>query len=87
MQCTPHSLDIALLGKIMLARLLTLPLRKFERYVGKAEASAEFAALRSVMMVEQLAGTLTAPQAVPGLLPQPATLLRQSWRRCSATPQ
>jgi len=59
----------------MLARLLTLPLRKFERYVGKAEASAEFAALRSMMMVEQLAGTLTAPQAVPGLLPQPATLL------------
>jgi len=59
-QRTPHSLDIALLGKIMLARLLTLPSRKFERYVGKAEASAEFAALRSVMTVGQVAGALTA---------------------------
>ncbi len=37
----------ALLGKIMLARLLELSLRQFERYVARVEASASFALLTS----------------------------------------
>lgn len=40
-----NNIDATLLGKIMLARFLELPLRSFDRFVARVESSAEFSAL------------------------------------------
>ena len=49
-------IDAALLGKIVLARFLELPLRAFDRLVTQAESSAGFTALRPWVTVGQLEG-------------------------------
>ena len=63
MQHPDHPLDAALLGKIMLARVLVLPLQKFHRLVCRTESSGGFAALRSLITVGQLAGARVAHAA------------------------
>jgi RNA polymerase sigma-54 factor len=49
-----NKIDAGLLGKIVLARFLELPLRAFDRLVTRTESCAEFAALRSWVTVGQL---------------------------------
>ena len=56
MQHHNNKIDAALLGKIVLARFLELPLRAFDRLVTQAESSAGFAALRPWVTVGQLEG-------------------------------
>lgn len=51
-----NKIDAALLGKIVLARFLELPLRAFDRLVTQAEFSTGFAALRPWVTVGQLEG-------------------------------
>jgi len=68
------NIDAELLGKIVLARFLELPLQKFERLVRRLEASTEFAALRSAVTPTCLPGarfakegrSLSRPAAVLG---------------------
>ncbi len=50
-------IDASLLGKIVLARFLELPLRTFDRLVTQVESSIGFAALRPWVTVVQLKGT------------------------------
>ena len=56
MQHHNKKIDAALLGKIVLARFLELPLRTFTRQVAQVESSTEFAALRPWMAVGRLPG-------------------------------
>ena len=56
MQHHNNKIDAALLGKIVLARFLELPLRTFDRLVTQAESSTGFAALRPWVTVGQLEG-------------------------------
>lgn len=58
-----HKIDACLLGKIVLARFLELPLRDFDRLVTRAESSDGFAALRPWVTVGQLEGTQVAHDA------------------------
>ncbi len=51
-----NKIDAALLGKIMLARFLELPLRAFDRLVTQAESSTGFNALRPWFTVGRLEG-------------------------------
>jgi len=55
-----NKIDAALLGKIVLARFLELPLRAFDRLVTQAEFSTGFAALRPWVTVGQLEGAQVA---------------------------
>lgn len=54
-----------LLGKIVLARFLEIPLRAFDRLVKKGEQSPQFDALKSALTVGQLPGTQMARQVLP----------------------
>lgn len=54
-----------LLGKIVLARFLEIPLRAFDRLVKKGEQSPQFDALKSALTVRQLPGMQTARQVLP----------------------
>ena len=56
MQHNNNKIDAALLGKIMLARFLALPLRAFDRLVIQAESSTGFNALRPWVTVGRLEG-------------------------------
>ena len=60
MQHHNNKIDAALLGKIVLARFLELPLRAFDRLVTQAEFSTGFAALRPWVTVGQLEGAQVA---------------------------
>ncbi len=60
MQHHNNKIDASLLGKIVLARFLELPLRAFDRLVTRAESSTEFAALRPWVTVGQLEGAQVA---------------------------
>lgn len=51
-----NKIDAELLGKIVLARFLELPLRAFGRFVNQVESSTEFSVLRSWVTVAQLEG-------------------------------
>ncbi len=53
-------IDAALLGKIVLARFLELPLRAIDRLVTQAESSTGFSALRPWVTVGQLQGAQVA---------------------------
>jgi RNA polymerase sigma-54 factor len=59
-QHNPKKIDAGLLGKIVLARFLELPLRAVDRLVTQAESSAGFAALRPWVSVGQLEGAQIA---------------------------
>jgi RNA polymerase sigma-54 factor len=54
-----------LLGKIVLARFLEIPLRAFDQLVKKGEHSPQFDALKSALTVRQLPGMQTARQVLP----------------------
>ncbi|MFZ3084636.1 hypothetical protein [Rhodoferax ferrireducens] len=56
MQHHNNKIDAALLGKIVLARFLELPLRAVDRLVTREESSTGFAALRPWVTVSQLEG-------------------------------
>jgi len=56
-------IDAGLLGKIVLARFLELPLRAFDRLVTQVESSTGFAALRPWVTVGQLEGAQVAHHA------------------------
>jgi len=56
-------IDAGLLGKIVLARFLELPLRAFDRLVIQAESSTGFTALRPWVTVGQLEGAQVAHDA------------------------
>lgn len=58
-----NKIDAALLGKIMLARCLALPLRTFDRLVTQTESSTWFFALRPLMTVGWVTGTRVAHDA------------------------
>lgn len=53
---TPGRIDAALLGKIVLARFLEMPLRGFDRFVTRVESSAEFSASRPWATVARMEG-------------------------------
>jgi len=53
---TRNNIDAELLGKIVFARFLELPLQKFERLVRRLEGSVEFATLRPVVIPALLQG-------------------------------
>lgn len=63
MQHHNNKIKAALLGKIMLARFLELPLRVFDRLVIQAESSTGFNALRPWITVGQLEGARMAHEA------------------------
>ncbi|MHB1077621.1 GIY-YIG nuclease family protein [Thiobacillus sp.] len=63
MQHHNNKIDAALLGKIVLARFLELPLRAFDRLVIQAESAAGFAALRPWGTVGRLDGARVAQDA------------------------
>lgn len=63
MQHHNNKIDAALLGKIMLARFLELPLRAFDRLVTQAESSTGFNALRPWVTVGRLKGARVAHDA------------------------
>ena len=63
MQHPNNRIDAALLGKIMLARFLALPLRAFDRLVTQVESSAGFNALRPWITVGLLEGARVAHDA------------------------
>jgi RNA polymerase sigma-54 factor len=54
-----------LLGKIVLARFLEIPLRTFDQLVKKWEQSPQFDALKSALTVRRLPGAQTARQVLP----------------------
>ena len=54
-----------LLGKIVLARFLEIPLRAFDQLIKKWEQSPQFDALKSALTVRQLPGAQTAWQVLP----------------------
>ena len=56
MQHHNNKIDAALLGKIVLARFLELPLRAFDRLAIQTESSTGFTDLRPWVTVDQLAG-------------------------------
>jgi len=58
-----QKIDAGLLGKIVLARFLELPLRTFDRLVTQVESSAGFAALRPWVTVDQLEDAQVAHDA------------------------
>ncbi|MBI1424315.1 MAG: hypothetical protein GC149_12675 [Gammaproteobacteria bacterium] len=58
-------LEADLLGKIMLARFLEIPLRTYDQLVKKVEQSSQFHALKSTVTVRQLSGTQTVRQILP----------------------
>ena len=60
MQHHNNKIDASLLGKIVLARFLELPLRAFDRLVTRAESSTGFTALRPWVTVGQLEGAQVA---------------------------
>lgn len=59
-----HKLDAALLGKIVLARFLEMPLRAFDRFVTRVESSAGFSALTPWVSVACLEGAQALNGAV-----------------------
>lgn len=63
MQHHNNKIDAALLGKIVLARFLELPLRAFDRFVTRTESSTGFTALRAWVTVGQLEGAQVAHDA------------------------
>ncbi|WP_114973482.1 hypothetical protein [Rhodoferax ferrireducens] len=63
MQHHNNKIDAGLLGKIVLARFLELPLRAFDLLVTRTESCAEFAALRPWVTVGQLEGAQVAHHA------------------------
>lgn len=60
MKSTKKNIDAELLGKIVFARFLELPLQRFERLVRRLEASSEFAALRPAVIPTCLQGARVA---------------------------
>ena len=56
MQHHKNKIDAGLLGKIVLARFLELPLRAFDRLITQTESCAEFATLRPWVTVGQFEG-------------------------------
>lgn len=58
-------LEADLLGKIVLARFLEIPLLAFDRLVKKLEQSPPFDALKSALTVRQLPGVQTARHILP----------------------
>lgn len=68
-------IDASLLGKIVLARFLELPLRAFDRLVTQAESSTGFAALRPWVSVGQLESAQVAHDAVDIPQTQSSTVL------------
>ncbi|MBA3903067.1 MAG: hypothetical protein C0522_05225, partial [Rhodocyclaceae bacterium] len=63
MQHHNNKIDAGLLGKIMLARFLELPLRAFDRFVTHVESSTGFSALRPWVTVARLQGAQVAHDA------------------------
>ena len=63
MQHHNNKIDAALLGKIVLARFLELPLRAVDRLAAQAESSAGFTALRPWVSVGRLEGARVAHDA------------------------
>lgn len=51
-----HKIDAALLGKIVFARFLEMPLRAFDRFVTQVESSAEFLALAPCVTAARVKG-------------------------------
>jgi len=70
-----NKIDAALLGKIVLARFLELPLRAFDRLVTQAEFSTGFTALRPWVTVGQLEGAQVAHDAAALLQTQASPIL------------
>lgn len=68
-------IDAGLLGKIVLARFLELPLRAFDRLVTQVESSTGFSALRPWVSVGQLEGTQVAHDATETPQTQASTVL------------
>lgn len=68
-------IDVALLGKIMLARCLELPLRSFDRLVAQTELSTGFASLRPWVTVGRVTGAQVAHDADDSPLGQAAATL------------
>ena len=64
MQHHNHKIDAGLLGKIVLARFLELPLRAVDRLVTRVESSTGFAALRPWVSVGHLEGAQVAHDAI-----------------------
>ena len=63
MQHHNNKIDAALLGKIVLARFLELPLRAVDRLAAQVESSAGFTALRPWVSVGRLEGARVAHEA------------------------
>jgi len=63
-----NKIDAALLGKIILARFLELPLQAFNRLVIQVESSAEFSVLQAWITVTQLEGTSAPHDAASRLI-------------------
>lgn len=64
MQHSNNKIDAALLGKIVFARFLEMPLRGFDRFVARVESSAEFSALTPWVTVACLEGAQVMRGAV-----------------------
>jgi RNA polymerase sigma-54 factor len=75
LQHNNNKIDAALLGKIMLARFLALPLRAFDRLVIQAESSTGFNALRPWVTVGRLEGARVVHDAA-GIPQTKASLIR-----------
>ena len=73
MQHHDNKIDAALLGKIVLARFLELPLRTFDRQVTQVESSAEFTSLHPWMSVDRLAGARVVAHDAANILKTPAS--------------
>jgi RNA polymerase sigma-54 factor len=72
-----NKIDAALLGKIVLARFLELPLRAVDRLVTREESSTGFAALRPWVTVGQLEGAQVAHDAATPPQTQASPVLGQ----------
>ena len=75
MQHHNNKIDAGLLGKIVLARFLELPLRTFDRRVTQAEFSTGFSTLRLWVSVGRLEGAQVAHDAADTPQPQASPVL------------
>ena len=75
MQHHNNKIDAGLLGKIVLARFLQLPLRALDRLVTRTESSTGFTALRPWVTVGQLEGAQVAHDAADTPQPQASPVL------------
>jgi len=70
-----NRIDAALLGKIVFARFLGLPLKVFDRVITEVESSPEFAALRPWLRVGRLDGDWVVPGAADASQVMPSPIL------------